>query len=297
MGFLFMWSSTIWRMNPSDIHKSVAWWEVATVITTVVAAVLQTASSALSYVANRKKRSIGQTPEGLEAASLTLAGFASLVALAGAFCVVKYTVANHREQHLAELDNLALHTQLTEAQQQSASASRTANQAASDLVHSKEQLTTITKDLADADQQLADSKARLQRVESQQKWRTLSSRQRKGMIAILRKWKGNWFNFDLLVGDNEVQEFANELDAVFKKAGWQTSWVPTLIFPKSAGKELQEGLYLSFPPGIKEHPEMEKDLIKVVRIADPLAKVIYGENPKQTGPHILIGRKRRIARP
>src|SRR5579864_5712723 len=121
-------------MSTGDLQSSVAWWEAATVISTVAAALFQPASWIFSIVAfYRKKKPHNQQliyldrKIGLEKTSLSLAGVAGLVALAGAFFVIGYTIANHRQQHLAELDNLEVHRQLTEAQQQSASASQTAN--------------------------------------------------------------------------------------------------------------------------------------------------------------------------
>ena len=153
------------------------------------------------------------------------------------------------------------------------------------------QLTTITQQLADADQQLADSKARLQRVESQQEWRTLSPRQRKRIIVILTKWKGNGLYFNPVSDDNEVHEFANELDSIFKNAGWQTAWAPLIILATGGGVALTEGLELQFPPEIKQHADVEKGLIEVVKIADRHAKIIY-KDQQTAGIHLIIGRKR-----
>ena len=80
------------------------------------AAVFQIASWLFSFVAfYRKKRPHNQRliyldhKIGLEKTSLSLVGIAGLVALAGAFFVIGYTKANHRQQHLVDLDNLEVH--------------------------------------------------------------------------------------------------------------------------------------------------------------------------------------------
>ncbi|MGA2204757.1 MAG: hypothetical protein ABSG40_22695 [Terriglobales bacterium] len=219
------------------------------------------------------------------------------MALAGAFFVIGYTRANHKQQHVADLDNLEVHRQLITAQQQSATASQTATQGAIELTRTTGQLATITQQLAHADQELADSKERLQRVEAQQRWRTLTRQQRKKMIAILSKWKGNGIFINPFIGDNEVHEFANEIDSVFKQSGWQTGWAEEMIVPNQGGMPLSEGLELHFaraetlPTETKQIAAIEKDLIDAVSIADPVVKITHDQpNP---GVHLVIGRKRR----
>jgi hypothetical protein len=106
---------------PPDLISSITWWETATIWTTVAAAFAQSVSWVLSFVAYyRKKRPQSQSlahlddKASLEGASLNLAGFAAVVALAGAFCSIRYA-------HLADQDSLQVHRQLTDAQLQSAS--------------------------------------------------------------------------------------------------------------------------------------------------------------------------------
>jgi hypothetical protein len=65
------------------------------------------------------------------------------------------------------------------------------------------------------------------------------------------------------------------------------------LFRKQGRNTTCRGLNLVFPPGIEQHAGIEKSLIEVVKIADPLVKVTYGDQPRQQGLHLVIGRKRR----
>jgi hypothetical protein len=72
-------------------------------------------------------------------------------------------------------------------------------------------------------------------------------RQRKRMMVILAKWKGSGLYFNPVSDDNEVHEFANELDSVFKNAGWQTAWAPLIILATGGGRALtRTGIAISF---------------------------------------------------
>ena len=299
-------NDTIRPVNAGEVQASVAWWETASVIATVAVAGFQIASWLFSLIAfYRKKRPHNQSlmhldhKIGLEKTSLNLAGIAGLIALAGAFLIIGYTRANHKQQRMADLDNLEIHRQLTAAQQQLTSASQTASQAVSELTLTKGQLTAITKQLADADQQLADGRARLQRVESHEKWRILSPQKRKRMIAILSRWKGNGLAMNPGANDNEVYAFASELDSVFRKSGWQTAWASTMAFPMAPAILMQEGVNLQLPRNSSAlQADIEKDLIEAVRIADPLAAITYmtgDEDPTHRVIHLLVGPKRQVA--
>jgi hypothetical protein len=145
----------------TDIQRTVGWWESATLGATVVSAVLTGLSSILAFgVYFRKKwpnKSLEKLDDfaGLERLSLTLGVFAACCALAGAFCSIKFTIANRQQQRLAEADNLLVHQQLIQAQTQSVHASEIANKAATELSQTEDRLTRTERELADADQKLA----------------------------------------------------------------------------------------------------------------------------------------------
>jgi len=288
----------------NDLASTLRWWETATLAATATAAVLTAVSTVFGFVSYYRKKHPHNTllvrldrRVAFERTFQVIGLFASVVALGGAICAIKYTAVNRIAQHESDAENLRLRQQLKTAADQSAAALQTASADAQELDATRTELSRTTNELTNTYRQLADTKERLQRVESQQQWRTLTPQLRRKMTAILSKYKGNGIAMNPEGGDNEVQEFTNELDSVFKDSGWQTVWAGVLSVRSGP---LLEGLSLQMSFEIEQHKDIERALIDAVKIADPDAKVDYASGEDQPQKHVIhlqIGRKRRVQRP
>jgi hypothetical protein len=285
-------------MDYQSLQLVVTRWESAAIFLAVLSAILTSAAALLTYLTyywNRRRRlalstgievfkTLDARSSAFEKASQVISLIAATSTLAGVLVSVEYTVKNRELQHIQDLDRIALLGQVREAAIQAAAAMKQDDATAAEL--------EATYD------QLADARARLQKVEKEEAPRTINAEQRKRMTEILTRYAKQdvppltqrSVGINPLAGDPETHDFAVQLKTVFAQAGWLTGFTEIIELGETEQARPAEGLLLELRAA-DDDPALRDALISAFRIVSPVVNVDYNLTRSKSGVWVVVGKK------